>query len=88
MRVLLILGVALLSGCGTLATLEELEYQAALTGDWSAVEQRERIIARRLARQGPSCSGGAVAVCENRTGENRCTCVSQEAVVDMFAGQY
>ncbi len=51
------MGVLLLSfliGCAPVATLEELEAQAYVSGDWSEVEKRERIIARREARKGPT----------------------------------
>ncbi len=50
----------LLGGCASFASLEELEAQAMLTGDWSAVERRERIIARREAQDAVQCPSGAV----------------------------
>ncbi|MCH7538407.1 MAG: hypothetical protein IID57_11200, partial [Proteobacteria bacterium] len=37
----------MLGGCAVVPTLEDLEDQALLTGDWSQVENRERTIARR-----------------------------------------
>ena len=42
--------VVVLGGCGSYSTLEELEQEAMLTGDWSRVEQRERILAKRAMR--------------------------------------
>lgn len=88
MRVWVLVGVLCLSGCGTLTTLEELEQQAMLTGDWSAVEEREKILARRDARRGLQCPSGLVAFCESRMGEHRCTCIDNDAVRDLFAGRY
>lgn len=83
------MGVLLLSfliGCAPVTTLEELEAQAYVSGDWSEVEKRERIIARREARKGPTCPGSAVAVCERRVGGQRCNCVSRDALRDMLSG--
>ena len=85
MRVLLLLGMACIAGCGTYATLEELEHQAALTGDWSAVEKRERIIARREAKRGPTCPSGYVAYCQTNLGSMRCACVGRDRLVDVMS---
>ena len=41
--------VLLLVSCTPMPTLEELESEATMTGDWSRVEKRERIIRDRLA---------------------------------------
>ena len=41
MKLMLLLGAVFLTGCVSMPTLEQLEEQAFLTGDWSAVEQRE-----------------------------------------------
>lgn len=70
----------LLSGCGGFTTLEQLEAQALLSGDWSAVEQRERIIARREARNYNPCAAGTVAVCQSGVSDERCSCVKSEAL--------
>ena len=75
------IGVALLlfslTGCGTYHTLEELEEQAMLTGDWSAVEQRERTIAKRKSRSA-ACPGKTMLYCESWGVSERCTCLSRE----------
>ncbi len=82
------MGLLLLSfliGCAPVTTLEELEAQAYVSGDWSEVDKRERMIARRDARRGPTCAGNAVAVCERRVGsQRRCSCVSRDQVRDML----
>ena len=85
MRAIVVLGALLLSGCGTTLSLEELENQALLTGDWSAVEARERAIARREARRGIQCPAGRVSVCESFVGSTRCQCVTQDGVRRMMA---
>lgn len=80
MRGLMVLGVALLFGCAEHKTLEELELAALQSGDWTAVERRERAIEKRKARRGFVCGQGAIAVCETRGGDTRCECASQDSV--------
>ncbi len=80
MKVFVLLGVFFLTGCGAVPSLEQLEEQAFLTGDWSAVEERERIIARRDARRGPQCPAGMIAYCENRIGQKRCGCIDNDEI--------
>ena len=81
MKVLVLLGVLILTGCASYQTLEQLETQAFLTGDWSAVEQRQRIIAKRQALRGVQCPTGYVAFCEKRMGRlHRCSCVQNEQI--------
>ena len=66
-------------------SLEQLERQAFLTGDWSAVEQRERLIARREARKGVQCPSGQVSYCEKRGALSRCGCVDHEELSSALA---
>ena len=81
MKGMAILGLLVfLGGCASITPLEELERQAMLTGDWSAVERRERIIAKRAARNGPKCPPGAVALCVDNVGGDRCSCVGATAI--------
>ena len=83
----LILGLSI-AGCAPQMTLEELEDQAMLSGDWSEVEKRERSM-RRIARRNASrnivCPDGNTAVCEVRFGDTRCACVDRQSVRDVFA---
>ena len=69
----------LLVGCGAQPTLDELETQAFATGDWSAVEARERSIARRAARSGSQCPFGYLSYCENQYGNMECTCLKRNS---------
>ena len=74
----------MLGGCAAASTLEELEDQALLTGDWSQVEKRERTIARRLAGEPLDCASGYISVCQTQIGTTRCGCVSRSAMRDVF----
>ena len=76
MKVLLLLGVFFLTGCMSMPTLEELEEQAFLTGDWTEVEKREKLIAKRDLIRGPQCPAGTTAYCEQRLTQKRCGGVS------------
>jgi len=74
----------MLGGCAAVPTLEELEDQALLTGDWSQVEKRERTIARRQAGEPLDCVEGYVSYCETRIVDTQCRCVSYTVMRDMF----
>lgn len=88
MKVLVMcLTVLLVTGCGSYHTMEELEHQAMLTGDWSAVEKRERIIARRKARSGYNCPNGQVAVCDSMMSSERCTCMESDNIRALMLGR-
>ena len=88
MKVLALLGMSLaLAGCNSFASLEELEAEAMITGDWSAVEHREAIIAKRKAVTSDICARGYVAVCESYITEMRCSCVQKEAMIGLVYGR-
>ena len=76
--------ILMLGGCAAAPTLEELEDQALLTGDWSQVEKRERTIARRQAGEPLDCAKGYVSYCETRIANTQCRCVSHTVMRDMF----
>ena len=82
------LGLAILllalGGCGSYQTLEELEQQAFISGDWSEVEKRERIIAKRRARSGATCGSGQTQYCEKWGATSRCTCMKADSLQDML----
>ena len=80
MKGLILFVAVMLVGCAPYQTLEELELAALESGDWSAVEQRERLIEKRRARRGTSCGAGRILVCENRGTGGQCFCSSDENV--------
>lgn len=87
MKVLaMILTVFLVTGCGTYHSMEELEHQAMLTGDWSAVEKRERILERRKSRSRKICPAGLVAVCDSALPAERCSCVETDNLRAILTG--
>lgn len=75
MKGLSVLMLCLLAGCAARPTMEQLELQAFNSGDWSAVEQRERMQARIAKRAPVQCPARLVAVCVNQFGNKKCSCV-------------
>ena len=88
MRGFLALGIALiLAACVQAKTLEELEAEALQTGDWSLVEEREAVIAKRAARRQSPCPDGAVSYCDKSIGSHRCQCVAKAAMLDFLVAR-
>ncbi len=81
-----VLALCLLGGCGTYHTMEELEHQAFLSGDWSPYEHRERQIASRRQRAGVACPSGLMLYCIDRGGDRRCSCESSEDFREILGG--
>jgi len=57
------------ASCSSRPTLEELEDEANVSGDWTAVERREELIKERLEKSAPGCPGPFIKKCfEQQTG--------------------
>ena len=56
--------------------MEELEDEALRTGNWEAVEYREKMMARR-AEGAPNCPSGQTQVCVESGQNIDCTCVTR-----------
>jgi hypothetical protein len=77
-----VLATCLLWACSSYSSLEELVEEAERTGDWSKVEERERILVKRAERHGTVCSKGNVYMCD----DHRCSCQPTEGLDDMVDG--
>ena len=75
MKPLALLLIVMLFGCAPEPTLEDLERQAIVTGDWSAVERREKRLSRSAAIDTFSCPKGLTEVCVEESMKTRCFCV-------------
>ena len=80
LRIAAMVALLVLAGCGTMTPTTELERQAFLTGDWSAVEARERMQVRRAMRHGMQCPTGHMGFCQDYLGSERCSCVQRDTV--------
>jgi hypothetical protein len=78
MRIITIMLLALaITACASKPSLEELEEQAMVSGDWEAVEHREEMVKNRRLKSAPHCPRGQTKVCiENGTGID-CYCSTQ-----------
>ncbi len=85
MRLTSIVAILLLCGCGSVTPMAELERLALQTGDWSAVEQRERMLLRRKASPDITCPKGLVAVCRKDFGKQTCGCLDRSAFWSAFS---
>jgi len=85
MKAICIIGLLALVGCAGTPSMDELEQEALRTGDWSKVEQREEVQARREAERRIECPEGYMAYCnEIGTAGGDCSCVSREVYQSMF----
>lgn len=73
-----------LAGCTAAPTLEELEFAALESGDWSEVHKRERAMARRASRTAQQCPIGRVRLCVRRAVRNECGCVARDEFQGFF----
>ena len=62
-------------GCEIRPPLEQLEDEAMVTGDWTAVERREDLITRRLESTAPGCWSGEVKKCVEEQSGIQCYCL-------------
>jgi hypothetical protein len=73
---LMLLTLMMLTGCASLTSLEQLESEAMVSGDWSKVDRRERSIEmRNLHRFVQQCPDGTASYCKTGVGSKRCDCV-------------
>jgi hypothetical protein len=86
--IVIIFALCVLAGCSTGPTLEQLEAEALVTGDWSRVEQREARLARHKQRSGISCPPGTIGYCKAFMSDMECECVSQQSVYMMLNRRY
>jgi hypothetical protein len=75
MKTLGIVALIFLVGCAGRPSLEALEADATVTGDWTEVEKRERIRARSSSLFGKQCPGGLILLCEEHGSGRECECV-------------
>ena len=80
MKGMIMLLAVLIAGCVQYPTLEELELAALESGDWSAVEQRERLLEKRRSQRGMRCGSGHILVCEHSGTGRRCRCSAADDV--------
>lgn len=79
MRLMLsvLLVAVVLAGCTSRRPIAELEEEAEITGDWTAVEQHRRMDKSMNRVKGDNfCNNGYVLVCHTKAEREECGCVS------------
>lgn len=66
--------LSILGACAPATPIEELEQQALVTGDWSAVELRERVMREQEDGDLPKCLENELRVCVDEGVIEHCTC--------------
>ena len=75
MKILRVLVFCVLVGCGGQQTLDELEKEALVSGDWTEVDKRELLIQRRNSKFGQACPERLTRVCIEKGASVVCECV-------------
>lgn len=75
MKILSALVFFALLGCVGPETLDELEDQALISGDWTEVEKREQMLRRKSMKDGPDCADGLTSVCYEQGMSMNCECI-------------
>lgn len=79
MRLLNLAVIGVLAGCVGQPTLEELEAEALITGDWEAVERREGLLKWRNRHQN-NCQQGWTRICTGPELTPKCDCLNPGAL--------
>ena len=87
MKILGILAILFVVGCAARPTMQDLETQAMFSGDWSAVESRERAQLRRKARNGIQCPNGHISLCVGTGFNPKCSCINRATYRFMITGR-
>jgi len=74
MKTLAIAALIFLVGCAGRPTLEQLESEASISGDWTAVEDRERMNERMRVNVEPDCPEGQYLLCRQKGEQELCSC--------------
>ena len=70
-----LIAVIILAACAPRPTLQELESEATVTGDWSKVERREELLKERLKAQTTECPDPTIKACIEEGLNSTCYCV-------------
>ncbi len=86
-KLTILICISFLSGCATAVPMAELEAEALRSGDWSEVEKRERLVAKRKRGQYKRCPGNATNLCVARGGDMVCQCADRNSIRGMLSGR-
>ncbi len=77
MNIVILVMLVIVVGCAQRPTLDQLEDEALVTGEWTAVERREEIIKKRLEATAPGCPVGLSKDCLEELSGIQCYCIQR-----------
>jgi hypothetical protein len=80
MKMTSLIVLCFLAGCATKSSLEQLEDEAMVSGDWLAVEKREQSSNRLGPINGRSCPNGRALICVKNGLREECECVDSRTI--------
>jgi hypothetical protein len=75
MRIVSILALFILVGCAARPTTDELEAEASVTGNWTAVEDRERMNKKMRVNPELRCPENLMLFCTKDGAHEECYCM-------------
>ena len=73
----ILITLVIVGGCAPRPTLEQLEDEAAISGEWTTVEKREELIKKRLESTAPGCPVGQRKKCIEEQSGIECYCLPE-----------
>ena len=81
MKITSLIVLFFLAGCATKPSLEQLEDEAMISGDWSAVEEHEQSPNRLGSVIEHSCPSGQALICVKNGLREACECVKSRTIL-------
>ena len=75
MNFMILVMLVIVAGCTPRPTLDQLEDEANVSGDWAAVEHREELIKDHLETTAPGCPVGQSEKCVEELSGIQCYCL-------------
>ena len=77
MRTIALVAILVCTGCGSTKSLEDLESEAMISGDWTSVERRERQLRQQKRTAEFDCAADMTLVCVDNGSHEECTCMKR-----------
>jgi len=74
MKFAILISLAIIVGCAPRPTLDQLEEEALVSGEWTTVEKREELVKKRLESTAPGCPIGHSKKCIEEQSGIQCYC--------------
>ena len=75
MKFAILISLVIIVGCAPRPTLDQLEEEALVSGEWTTVERREEIVRKRRESTAPGCLVGYRKKCIEEQSGIQCYCL-------------